>query len=160
MLDDNLYRILQVDPDADQDVIAAAYRVLAARLHPDRDITGVHEYRMAELNRAYAVLRDPGRRQEYDERLKRLATPGGRVPMGPGRPGSLAQRMRSHDADGLGEIQLDFGRYEGWTLGDLVQTDPDYLRWLSRHSSGIRYRGAILRLLAEHEGSVPLHVPR
>ena len=42
---------------------------------------------------------------------------------------------------------IDFGRYAGWRLADLARTDPDYLRWLSRHSSGIRYRRQIADLL-------------
>jgi hypothetical protein len=42
---------------------------------------------------------------------------------------------------------LDFGRYLGWRITDLARHDPDYLRWLSRHSSGIRFRNAIARVL-------------
>ena len=42
---------------------------------------------------------------------------------------------------------VDFGRYAGWRLADLARSDPDYLRWLSRHSSGIRYRRQISELL-------------
>ena len=163
MRDQNLYRILQVDPGADPDVVTAAYRTLAARLHPDRDITGVDEVRMAELNRAYAVLRDPEQRRAYDMELDREASTE-RVPVGPGIPamsgGSLTGRIHARETDGLQEIRLDFGRYEGWTLGDLLRTDPDYLRWLSRHSSGIRYRGQIMRLLAEHEERTPARIFR
>jgi hypothetical protein len=46
-----------------------------------------------------------------------------------------------------GAAALDFGRYAGWRLADVARRDPDYLRWLSRHSSGIRYRQAIAALL-------------
>ena len=49
-------------------------------------------------------------------------------------------------ADGAGH-RLDFGRYQGWTLGEVVQRDPDYLDWLRRHQSGARYRDAIDILL-------------
>jgi hypothetical protein len=38
---------------------------------------------------------------------------------------------------------LDFGRYAGWSIGQLARFDPDYLRWLCRHSSGIRFRAEI-----------------
>jgi len=34
-------------------------------------------------------------------------------------------------------------------LRDLARRDPDYLRWLARHSSGIRYRTAIEQVLRE-----------
>ena len=43
--------------------------------------------------------------------------------------------------------RLDFGRYQGWTLREVVQRDPDYLDWLRRHPSGARYREAIDILL-------------
>jgi DnaJ-class molecular chaperone len=33
------------------------------------------------------------------------------------------------------------------TLRDLARQDPDYLLWLSRHSSGIRYRTEIYGIL-------------
>jgi hypothetical protein len=44
---------------------------------------------------------------------------------------------------------LDFGRYSGWTIEQVAQRDPDYLRWLARHSSGLRYRGEIARTLVD-----------
>jgi len=33
------------------------------------------------------------------------------------------------------------------TVPDIARHDPDYLRWLARHSSGIRFREAIARAL-------------
>jgi hypothetical protein len=48
-------------------------------------------------------------------------------------------------------LTIDFGRYEGWRLKDLARHDPDYLRWLSRHSSGVRYRNQITALLGADE---------
>jgi curved DNA-binding protein CbpA len=171
------YKVLQVDPEASPEVITAAFRILARRLHPDRDLTGVHEIRMAELNRAYGVLRDPTTRRNYDyERAQRLS------PMGPGEEpepvasAPIRQTVSATSVDGtpdgdsmingldrmgmsgapaqarngmLGDTRLDFGRYAGWSLGDLARRDPDYLRWLARHSSGIRFRGEIAKLLKE-----------
>ena len=160
------YKLLQVDPSADPDVIAAAHRILAGRLHPETDFTGIQEYRRKELDRALAVLADPEKRRAYDEQLAAqgafepefAAIPiRDRVPIGPGdgeghRQGyTLAQRMQGNDMGELGQMQLDFGRYAGSTLGELLRRDPEYLRWLARHSSGVRYRRAILRLLADYE---------
>jgi hypothetical protein len=48
-----------------------------------------------------------------------------------------------------GDVQLDFGRYAGWSIRALAQKDPDYLRWLARHSSGIRFRSEIARIIKE-----------
>ncbi len=42
---------------------------------------------------------------------------------------------------------LTFGRYAGWSLRDLARHDPDYILWLSRHSSGIRFRTEIYGIL-------------
>lgn len=171
MPDKSHYQLLQVDPSADLDVIAAAHRVLASRLHPELDFTGIQEYRRKELDRALAVLTDPEKRRAYDEQLAAqgvgaseagLSAAAERVAVGPGhgRQGyTLGERMRATDTSRLGQTQLDFGRYAGYTLGELARRDPDYLRWLSRHSSGIRFRGAILQLLADEESQrQPLRV--
>jgi len=48
--------------------------------------------------------------------------------------------------------RLDFGHYAGQTIEQLAAVDPDYLRWLERHPSGVRYRQEIHRVL----GVVPL----
>jgi DnaJ-class molecular chaperone len=147
MSEKNPYKLLQVDPQADTDVIAAAYRALAGKLHPERDFTGIEEYRLAELKRAYALLTDAARRRAYDAEAERVAF----TVEGPGHHSwTLADRIAAKQADDNGaKIRIDFGRYAGRTLGELLRADPEYLRWLSRHSSGIRFRGPILRLLAE-----------
>ena len=152
----DFYKVLHVDPDADPDVIAAAYDVLSAKLNPRTDRTGIHEVRLAELNRAYHTLRDRAARHAYDqERSKEL------VPVGPGEAstedlrlagGPLRERVQAGpNGANVASMILEFGRYAGWTLGAIARQDPEYLMWLSRHSSGIRYRGAILRLLHERE---------
>ena len=164
MLDQDLYRVLQVDPEADPDVITAAYTALAAKLHPAKDLTGTHEVLLAALKRAYATLKDPAARRAYDEERN-----SDMVPMGPGHDGNgfhrlasgpLTERMQAGpNGARIDSLTISFGRYAGWSLGALARQDPDYLRWLSRHSSGIRYRGAILRLLGEQEEThVPLRV--
>jgi curved DNA-binding protein CbpA len=70
----NHYERLKVSQDAPPEVIRAAYRALATKLHPDRQgaDTGpddvMHE-QMAALNTAYEVLIDPKLRQDYDATL-------------------------------------------------------------------------------------------
>lgn len=149
------YKTLQVDPGADPEVITAAFRTLTRKLHPDLDFTGIEEYHLAELTRAYEILHDPAERKAYDLRRAFKLTP-----VGPGQdhpvdetelPSHFAERVHAHmdGPDTDGERRLDFGRYSGQSLREIGHTDPDYLRWLSRHSSGIRFRGAINRLLSE-----------
>ena len=60
------YAILQVSQDADQDVLQAAYRALARRLHPDHSDDPTAGAQMAQLNAAWETLGDPERRSAYD----------------------------------------------------------------------------------------------
>jgi uncharacterized protein (DUF3820 family) len=52
---------------------------------------------------------------------------------------------------------LDFGHYAGRTIAELAEADPDYLRWLERHSSGVRYRAEIQRVLGVVRHSYDWH---
>jgi curved DNA-binding protein CbpA len=60
------YSILQVDRRAEPEVIAAAYRSLARKYHPDKTASAASTKRMQEINAAYEVLRDPAKRKAYD----------------------------------------------------------------------------------------------
>lgn len=59
----------------------------------------------------------------------------GRIPVGPG-PETTFDSTR-----------LDFGHHAGRSISELADADPDYLRWLARHPSGVRYRSEIARVL-------------
>jgi hypothetical protein len=43
--------------------------------------------------------------------------------------------------------RLDFGRYAGWSLGEIARIDIAYLEWLDRMSIGRRYREEVDGLL-------------
>lgn len=146
------YAILQVRADADYLVVQAAYRALARCYHSDG--TAPNAARMTEINRAWELLRTPERRASYDRSLNNVA-----VAVGPGRAARPAVppepfdpwRDRAPAARGADDV-LDFGRYEGWRIADLVRHDPDYVRWLSRHSTGVRFLEAIARCLPGETG--------
>ncbi len=61
----NLYRLLQVQPDAAPEVIKAAYRALMAMHHPDK---GGDHATAALITNAYATLADARLRDQYDAR--------------------------------------------------------------------------------------------
>jgi hypothetical protein len=42
---------------------------------------------------------------------------------------------------------VEFGRYSGWTLGQIKRTDPEFLEWLMRAPMGRAYRTEIEALL-------------
>jgi curved DNA-binding protein CbpA len=136
------YSVLQIVPTADMEVVHAAYRALALKYHPDRDISRRAAEKMAELNRAYGLVCEPAARTAYD-RSRRTLVAGVSVPTSLRVTPAAAAPAHT---PGSGSI-LDFGRYSGWSLRDLARHDPEYILWLSRHSSGIRYRTEIYGIL-------------
>lgn len=79
----NPYKVLQVDREAEHDVIDAAYKRLATKYHPDKDPSPSATTRMQEINAAFEILKDPERRRQFDrsrkearaERVSRQETP-------------------------------------------------------------------------------------
>jgi curved DNA-binding protein CbpA len=200
------YKVLQVDPEAEDEVIQAAYRRLAQKYHPDVVGPGpASSGRMAAINKAYETLRDPVRRRAYD-RERRATAPhppgaqaagsgsaareaaGGRsaAPPSTGRPaghrtapgsrqsgspesspgdwtsgrssegsGYNPAEMRTKDGYGAagrppGEPSgsvLNFGRFAGWSLGEVARRDLDYVEWLDRSPIGRQYRDEIDAIL-------------
>ena len=64
----NYYEVLEVSRYANQREIKSAFRRLARRYHPDRN-SAVSEDIMKNINIAFEILSDPGKRQQYDESL-------------------------------------------------------------------------------------------
>lgn len=86
------YARLRVAPGADPAAIAAAYRRLALRYHPDRNPRPDATATMARINEAYEVLSDPRRRAAYDATRR---TPADELPAAPPDPGPLAPEPAS-----------------------------------------------------------------
>ena len=69
----NLYDILEVSPKASLETIAAAYRSLISRYHPDKtaalgpEFREIAERRSKEINNAYSILKDVNSRKRYDD---------------------------------------------------------------------------------------------
>ena len=76
------YRTLQVSRHAEPEVIEKAYKALCMKYHPDRVPHGQRDHagaRMREINAAYEVLGDPGKRAVYDRTLPLEKDDGGQV---------------------------------------------------------------------------------
>lgn len=73
------YDILEISRRAKQDEIKAAYRKLAKRYHPDRNLDDPEaETRFKEVQEAYTCLSEPFKRALYDQDLQ-FSTYGSRV---------------------------------------------------------------------------------
>lgn len=194
------YKTLQVDPEAEDEVIAAAYRRLARKYHPDVAGGAEAAARMAAINAAWEVVGDPVRRAAFDRQravagaLARRTSEaesargdaaeaesargdparGGGLGAGataaPRPPETVSRDWTSgrstfgggydpsmHTADGEGAAGpppgnasgsvLTFGRYAGWSLGEIARRDIEYLEWLDRMPIGRPYRDEIDGLL-------------
>jgi curved DNA-binding protein CbpA len=196
------YKILQVDSEAEDEVIQAAYRRLAQKYHPDVATGPDAAARMTGINAAWEILRDPGRRAAHDlsrrlaarnaERAAaatdgpaspehghpsrspgasssathsgRTASAGPSAATPPHRPETVSSDWTSGRSsqgggydpsqmgspDGLGAAGpppgdpsgpvLNFGRFAGWSLGEIARRDLDYIEWLDRMPIGRSYR--------------------
>jgi curved DNA-binding protein CbpA len=203
------YKVLQVDPGAGQDVIAAAYKRLARRHHPDVSQDPSSVATMVRINQAWEMLRDPVRRAAVDRARTRSAATSARAVAAEGREQAAQDARRrtpapspatrpaswpfpgmqdpaagpfetggerasptwtsgrstegsTYDARtmGLGAAGsppgnpsgsiVTFGRYEGWTLGEIARADLEYLEWLDRMPIGRTYHAELDALLRQH----------
>jgi curved DNA-binding protein CbpA len=155
------YRVLQVDPTADHEVIQAAYRALARRFHPDVAPDLETARQMAAINAAFDLIRDADRRAVYDREHGHgvaSARPNGEAatPTPPAAAGSPSDASWTSSRQGAswegtagpppgrpsGSV-LDFGRFKGWSLGEIARVDAGYLMWLDDRREGARYHAEI-----------------
>lgn len=187
------YKTLQVDSEAEDEVIQAAYRRLARKYHPDVAPGAEAAARMAAINAAWELLGDPVKRALYDRERAAAARAAAATPNRPSAPQSSASRTSAPGAgpsaptepappdevsgnwtsgrsthgggydesmrrsDGYGAAGpppgppsgtvLTFGRFAGWSLGEIARQDLEYLEWLDRAPIGRNYRDEIDQLL-------------
>ena len=100
------YEILGVNKNASADEIKKAYRRAAIESHPDR---GGDEARFKEVSEAYEVLKDPAKRQRYDQ--------FGHA--GVGSNGGPGFDFNGFDFGGAQNVNFDFGDLG---LGDIFSS--------------------------------------
>jgi DnaJ-class molecular chaperone len=62
----SLYEILQIDKNASEDDIKRAYRKMAIKYHPDKNL-GCDDTMFKSISQAYEILSNPEKRSIYDE---------------------------------------------------------------------------------------------
>jgi hypothetical protein len=106
---------------------------------------------MTGLNHAWGILRNASARAAYDQaRAEGRRTPTVAKPV-------VSHQMRAPmPARPPGKpsgSDLDFGRYAGWSLGQIATADPVYLEWLARTPIGRSFNREIDALLATHRAA-------
>jgi DnaJ-domain-containing protein 1 len=74
------YQVLGIPKEATAERVKHAYRSLVKTCHPDlfpsgSEAQGEAEKRIREINSAYAMLSNPGKRASYDAKLNRQISP-------------------------------------------------------------------------------------
>lgn len=99
------YEVLGIGKDASADEIKKAFRKAAVEHHPDR---GGDEAKFKEINEAYEVLKDPSKKQRYDQFGHAGVGGNGGNPFGGGF-GGQGQNVNFDFGDlGLGDIFSSF----------------------------------------------------
>ncbi len=131
------YEVLHLHPSAHPDVVQAAYRRLALLYHPDKNPSSETTNLMAQVNQAYEVLSDPGKRAAYDRSREAKAsrpTPppssgtstGGHSRPSPGSSSETQSSSGSHlDIITLGSPKGRVVRVQGRPTNTRLSTDPD-----------------------------------
>jgi len=102
------YEILGVAKEASADEIKKAFRKMAVKHHPDKE--GGDETKFKEASEAYEVLKDPSKRQRYDQ-FGHAGVGGDAGGAGGGNPFGGGQNVHFDFGDGgLGDI---FGQFFG-----------------------------------------------
>ena len=154
------YHVLQVSPDAEPEVIQAAYRALARKHHPD---VGGSELQMAVLNAAWETLRSEDERARYDlqRRTTIVATAFASQPQAvvrtpaPAAPAAAGAWSRPISPCARSGTVLDCGRYAGLSLGEIALQDRNYLEWLARTPLGRRLQTEIEAILTASRPGAP-----
>jgi len=143
------YEVLGVPRTASTQQIRAAYVERARRLHPDlvglRGLDG-----MRELNEAWAILKDHSRRSAHDRANGIIASAA--APSG--SPYAVDDPNRPFWTGAMGPSpgrpwgpKLDFGIYEGWSIGEISRRDRGYLVWLRDKPEVRAFRDEIDKLI-------------
>jgi curved DNA-binding protein CbpA len=153
MAERDAYEVLQVSRRASWREVRTAYRALARRYHPDGTTPDADH--MVAINSAYNHLDREQREGRSDASNGTSTGPGttadgaSSAGTGPAVPtyGPLMDRVMA--ARRVETPVVDFGQYAGWRIAEIAEHDPRYLRWLSRHPSGNRFRAVIEQVLGD-----------
>ena len=151
------YKILGVEPGADDATIKAAYRKLARKYHPDVSKEKDAENQFKEVAEAYEVLKTAEKRAEYDE-LRKYAEQG--RPFEP-PPGWQPRGASGHGAE-FGESGRDFSDFFESIFGAADRSHRGQGRGHARRGQDVEMVLPVLleETLQEEAKQVSLQIPQ
>jgi DnaJ-class molecular chaperone len=111
---DDYYKVLGVPRDASEQVIKKAYRKLAIKWHPDKNITNKEkaEENFKKIAEAYECLSDPGQRRIFDQ-VGKSGVDGSRGGGGGGFSHARAEDVFAQFFGGQDPFSVFFGGQDG-----------------------------------------------
>jgi curved DNA-binding protein CbpA len=150
----NYYRILQVQPDAPQEIIRASYRTLMKELKAHPDVGGEHASAYL-INEAYETLSDRARRAEYDKKLRMRPAESSILSMHKLKPDNREKRLYEKNQRSCkrikrnGELHYSFSRLTPDQKADMLDLSPKGVRFLCseelKQESRVRIKSPILK---------------
>ena len=111
---------------------------------------------MKILNAAWEVLRDEGRRARYDRERGDAARATSAAAAEAAPVQSSKTLVPDHAGPPPGQPYgpvMTFGRYEGWSLGEIARVDREFLEWLRGVPAGRGLRDEIDTVLRQVSGA-------
>jgi curved DNA-binding protein len=135
----NYYEILGVEKKATPEEIKKAYKRLARKYHPDVSKEKDAEQKFKDLGEAYEVLKDPAKRQEYDQMQAMGADRNGQFRPPPGWDSAT----HFYEGDSTGEFS-DFFEAMFGRNGGFHRTRSGGRQHMSMRGEDVRYELALL----------------
>lgn len=156
------YKVLGVEPGADDATIKSAYRKLARKYHPDVSKEKDAEQQFKEVAEAYEVLKTAEKRAEYDE-LRQYAQQGRGRPFEP-PPGWQSRSHAGGFEDAYGASGRDFSDFFESIFGSASHAQHGHAQGRSHGRRGqdveMEFPLLLEETLQEQAKQVALQVPQ
>lgn len=166
-MEEDLYEVLGIAPDASETEIRKAYKKLAIELHPDRYVGRPAEQqeaqrRFAQVSHAYNILKDVEQRNEYDFMRRLKSEEEAAAPPAETSPLTYEERMKRRERgeryfkQGMSrQLERDFkGAIDSFK--EALRHDSSVAQWHSMLAICYQKQGWVSYAMAEVDAALKL----